>query len=167
MHSIYSLLSKLSVPCSRLAASFRAKAMRAFSPQLSINVVQLWQISIQTCSHYAFPASPLVREPMWRLMKHKSHLSHHYLHPQIGITKTPSCRGRKERGQRGGRVSSDRTNKLLTEKAECEGGMQRRSTGRAGEGVDGRRWEDEWWREVEERSGLESGLMKKEYENGS
>lgn len=29
-----------------------------------------------------------------------------------------------------GRVSSDRSSKLLTEKAEREGGMQRRDTGR-------------------------------------
>lgn len=49
-------------------------------------------------------------------------------------------------------------------RAVCKGEVQVEPA----KGADGRRWEDEWWWEVEERSGPESGLMKKkEYENGS
>lgn len=53
---------------------------------------------------------------------------------------------RKRREGCGRRVFSNRANKLLSEKAECEGGMQRGEVKRVqkGKGASGRRWEDEW-----------------------
>lgn len=61
----------------------------------------------------------------------------------------------------GRRVSSDRSSKLLTDKAQREGGMQRRETGRekALMEVGGKLSVEE--EEYEERSGLESGLVGK------
>lgn len=61
-------------------------------------------------------------------------------------------------------VSSDRSSKLLTDKAQREGGMQRRETGREKVlmEVGGKLSVEE---EYEKRSGLESGLVKKEYES--
>lgn len=58
-----------------------------------------------------------------------------------------------------GRVSSDRSGKLLTDKAEREGGMQKRETGSetALMEVGGKLSVEEY----EERSGLESGHVKK------
>lgn len=63
-----------------------------------------------------------------------------------------------------GRVSSDRSSERLTDKAQREGGMQRRETGRekALMEVGGKLSVEE---DYEERSGPESGLVKKEYES--
>lgn len=70
--------------------------------------------------------------------------------------------GEGGQGNAEGRVSSERASRLLTEEAECEGGMQRRDTGseKALMEVGGKlSVEEEEW---EERSGPESRPMRKE-----